>query len=243
MDLLINDPIARLLGSWSSEFTLKSIIFRVAFSLILAAIIGCERSSKRHSAGLRTFSIVSVTSTIAMILDIYISSGCETKFYLISASTIIGISMISVNSMLVSSRSQIKGLTTATGIWFISVIGLSSGAGLYTIALIAFATLIGCMSLLPAFEVYLKNRSNHFEVHLELTNSTYLQNFVTTIRRLGLIIDDIEINPAYANSGLSVYSVAITITSDELKKYKTHKEIIEALRTLDYVYHIEEMHR
>ena len=26
-----------------------------------------------------------------------------------------------------------------------------------------------------------------------------------------------------------------------LKKYKTHAEIIEALKTLDYVYHIEEM--
>jgi putative Mg2+ transporter-C (MgtC) family protein len=74
-------------------------------------------------------------------------------------------------------------------------------------------------------------------------NSTYLQNFVTTIRRLGLTIDDIESNPAYVNSGLSVYSVAITISSAELKKYKTHKEIIEALKTLDYVYHIEEMQR
>ncbi len=243
MDLLINDPISRLIGDWASDFTLKSIVFRVTLSLVLAAIIGCERSSKRHSAGLRTFIIVAVTSTIAMILDIYISGGCESKFYLISAATILGISMISVNSMLVSSRSQIKGLTTATGIWFISVIGLSSGAGLYTVAIIAFIALIGCMSFLPYFEVFLKNRSNHFEVHLELTNSMYLQNFVTTIRKLGLRIDDIEINPAYANSGLSVYSIAISITSDELKKYKTHKEIIEALRTLDYVYHIEEMHR
>ena len=90
-------------------------------------------------------------------------------------------------------------------------------------------------------EFYLKNRSNHFEIHLELKNSLNLQNFVTTIRKLGLRIDAIEMNPAYANSGLSVYSIAISISSAELKQYKTHKEIIEALRTLDYVYHIEEM--
>jgi len=56
-----------------------------------------------------------------------------------------------------------------------------------------------------------------------------------------LTIDDIESNPAYVNSGLSVYSVAISISSAELKKYKTHSEIIEALKTLSYVYHIEEM--
>ena len=94
---------------------------------------------------------------------------------------------------------------------------------------------------MPSLEVYLKNRSNHFEIHLELTNSHFLQNFVTTIRKLGLKIDAIEMNPAYANSGLSVYSVAITINSDELKKYKTHSEIIDALKTLEYIYHVEEI--
>ena len=90
-------------------------------------------------------------------------------------------------------------------------------------------------------ERYLKNRSNHFEIHLELKNNGALYNFVATIRRLGLRIDDIEANPAYANSGLSVYSISISIDSEELKKYKTHTEIIEALRSLDYIYHIEEM--
>ena len=78
-------------------------------------------------------------------------------------------------------------------------------------------------------------------VHLELTNSVCLQDFVTVIRRLGLTIDEIEQNPAYVGSGLSVYSISITISSEMLKKYKTHTEIIEALKSLDYVYHIEEM--
>ena len=68
-----------------------------------------------------------------------------------------------------------------------------------------------------------------------------LQSFVTTIRQLGLKIDDIEVNPAYINSGLSVYSIALTIQSGELKKYKTHTEIIEALRSIEYIHHIEEM--
>ena len=102
-------------------------------------------------------------------------------------------------------------------------------------------TLLCCLSLLPYLERYLKDRSNHFEVHLELKNRSNLQDFITTIRRLGLRIDDIESNAAYLNSGLSVYSIALTIVSPELKKYKKHEEIIEALRSLDYVSHIEEM--
>jgi putative Mg2+ transporter-C (MgtC) family protein len=101
--------------------------------------------------------------------------------------------------------------------------------------------LLLCLSKLPALEFFLKNRSNHFEIHLELKNSLNLQNFVSTIRKLGLKIDAIELNPAYANSGLSVYSIAISISNEELKKYKTHKEIIDALSTLDYIYHIEEI--
>ena len=64
---------------------------------------------------------------------------------------------------------------------------------------------------------------------------------MSTIRKLGLTIDAIEMNPAYAGSGLSVYSISISISSEELKKYKTHKEIIAALSTLDYIYHIEEI--
>ena len=234
------DPIAMRLGAWSVEIGAASVIFRILLSVILATVIGCDRSTKRHSAGLRTFILVSLASTVAMLLDIYLSSQGD-ELYIISAATVIAAAIISVNSMLFSSRNQIKGLTTSMGLWATGIIGLTAGAGLYTVTLVSFAALLCCLSLFPAFETYLKNRSNHFEVHLELKSSEYLQDFVTTIRRLGLFIDDIESNPAYLNSGLSVYSVSITIRSAELKKYKSHKEIIDALRTLDYVHHIEEM--
>lgn len=242
MNIFFNDPIANLLGEWSANLGFESILLRILISITLAAIIGCERSSKRHSAGLRTFMLISLASTVAMLIDIYICNAVSSGFFLLSAATVIGVSTISVNSMLYSSRNQIKGLTTAAGLWASGILGLTVGAGLYTITFITFAVLLCGLMFFPAFEVYLKNRSNHFEIHLELTNSCYLQDFVTTIRRLGLTIDDIESNHAYVNSGLSVYSVAISISSEELKKYKTHEEIIEALKTLDYVYHIEEMH-
>lgn len=237
---MINDPIATFLGEWSEQLCVGSVVLRIALSVFLAAIIGCERSSKRHSAGLRTFILMSLAPTASIMLDIYISKDLF-GMYLISAATVIASAIISVNSMLFSSRNQIKGLTTSVALWATGIIGLACGAGLYTVTLIGYAALLCCLSVFPAFEKYLKDRSNHFEVHLELKSSSKLQDFVTTIRRLGLTIDDIELNPAYVNSGLSVYSVSISISSAELKKYKTHAEIIEALKTLDYVYHIEEM--
>ncbi len=74
-----------------------------------------------------------------------------------------------------------------------------------------------------------------------MISSHHLQNDVTTLREPGIKPDDIETNPAYINSGLSVYSVSMSISKDELKKYKTHKDIIQALGTLEYVRHIEEI--
>ncbi len=235
------DPIATLLGGWSSSIGIASAALRIVISMVFSAIIGCERANKRHAAGLRTFILVSFGCTAAAMLDEFFADAIGSTFTVISAATVIGIAIISSNSILFSSKNQIKGLTTSVALWTCGIIGLTIGSGLYTISLICFVALIFCLAMLPRMETLLKNRSNHFEIHLELKNKVNLQDFVTTLRKLGLKIDDIEANPAYASSGLSVYSVSLTITGKELKKYKEHREIIDALSTLDYVHFIEEI--
>lgn len=237
----MTDPISKLLGEWAGQLCAESVIFRIAVALVFAAIIGCERAAKRHAAGLRTFMLVSLASTMAAIADGFVAEKFGGTAVMISAAALIGAAIISSNTILYSSKNQIKGLTTSVAVWAVCVLGILLGAGLYTAALCGFIALLCTLSLFPGFETYLKNRSNHFEVHLELTDKAHLQDFVTTLRKLGVRIDDIEANPAYIGSGLAVFSVSMTINSPELKKYKTHKEIIEALGTLEYVYYIEEM--
>lgn len=232
----MTDPIALLLGEWSMSLNAYSAILRLFLSLILSAIIGCERSNKRHSAGLRTFITVAMTSTIGALADLSFSGSPY-----ISTAIIIGLGFLASNTLFYSSRKQIKGLTTSSGLIATGVIALLCGFGMYLLSIVSFLFLCLVLSILPKAERYLKNRSNHFEIHLELNEKSKLQDFVTTIRRLGLRIDDIEYNLAYANTGLSVYSISLSIVSDELRKYKTHYEIIEALKSLDYVAHIEEM--
>lgn len=229
------DSIAALLGPWASELNTGSILLRIGLSLFLSAIIGFERSSKRHSAGLRTFIILSLAATTASMLEVYLDAPY------ISAAVIIGIAMLSGYSIFFSSRGQIKGLTTSAGLWSCGIIGISIGLGLYTLALAAWAAVLCALSLFPFLETYLKDKSNHFEVQLELKNKSDLQNFTATIRRLGMRVDDIELNPAYRNSDLSVYTVSFTISSEELKKYKCHSQIIEALRSLEYIAFIDEI--
>lgn len=239
--ITIKDPLALLMGSWSREVNIYTILLRIGISMLFSAFIGIERSSKRHSAGLRTFIMVSLAGTVAMLTDIFLMTETQMSIPVLSAAVVIGAAMISGNSVLYSSKSQIKGLTTSAALWACGVIGLTAGAGMYTVTAVAFVSVICGLSLFPTIEHGLKDRFNHFEMHLELKNKTNLQDFVTTIRKLGMVIDNIESNPAYINSGLSVYTVSVTIRGKELKKYKKHSEIIQALSTLEYVYHIEEM--
>ncbi|MDE5797601.1 MAG: MgtC/SapB family protein, partial [Treponemataceae bacterium] len=62
----ISDPIASLLGEWSVGLNAASIILRFVTSLLISAILGWERSSKRHSAGFRTFIVVTLAGTLVM---------------------------------------------------------------------------------------------------------------------------------------------------------------------------------
>lgn len=235
------DILAQWLGQWSQELTLGAILLRVGLSAVFSAIIGCERSSKRHSAGLRTFLVVSIAGATVMLVDQWLYVCCGVAVPVLSAAAVLGMAIISGNAILFSSRSQIKGLTTSVALWCCGIVGLVLGAGLYTLAVVLFAVLLWSLSSLPVLEKHLKDRSNHFEVHLELKNKGDLADFVATIRALGIRIDDIESNPAYIGSGLSVFSVSFTVAGEELKKYKNHADIINALRSLEYVHYIEEM--
>lgn len=234
------DYIAGRIGNWSMHLNPGGIALRLALALILGAVIGWERTNKRHSAGLRTFIIVTLTGTAAGILDFYLLEAHDTTIFIISASAVVCATMLSMRSIIFNARTQIKGLTTAAALWMMGILGVTIGIGLYTVAISLFIGLMFVLSALPVLEEYLNDKSNHFEVHLELNSAKSLPLFAATIRKLGMRIDDIEFNPAYAGSGLSVYSVSFTISSAELKKYKSHQEIIDALSTLDYIVFIEE---
>lgn len=236
----MRDPILELLKIGEVNYFVQ-LIARIFFSVLVSIFLGVERANKRHAAGLRTFITVSLTGTIAALIDTFIMDKGGLGFPIITSGLAIGLAIISSYTIIYSSKNQIKGLTTSVALYSQAFVGAALGFGMYTVGLIAVIILIISLSLLPKAEIYLKNRSSHFEIHLELKNKTDLAEFVTVIRDLGMSIDDIEINPAYANSGLSVYTISLTIFKDELKQYKTHTEIIEALKTIPYISFVEEI--
>ena len=237
----MQDPLVQWLGKWLEELSVWTILIRLCLAIIFGIVLGIERATKRHSAGVRSFLLVCFAGALAAMLDLYFSRNLGYVLPILSAALALSIAIISANTMVYSSRNKIKGLTTSIALWSTCFIGVALGIGLYVLSIIATVVLYVALHLIIKFERYLKNRGDHFEIHLELKNKADLQKFMITVRKLGIKIDDIESNPAYVNSGLSVYTMSLTINSKELKKYKTHAEIIEALSSVDYINIIEEI--
>ena len=55
-----------------TEITLPNASFRLALSLLLGGIVGFERKRRGQIAGSRTFALISMGATLAMIVSIYI---------------------------------------------------------------------------------------------------------------------------------------------------------------------------
>lgn len=237
----MQDVIAKLLGDWCLGISWSGVLLKVALSVFLGTIVGCERATKRHAAGMRTFMLVSLVAALAGMLDGYFITTFDVKFPVVIAATVIGIAIVSSNTILYSSKSQLKGLTTSVALWGACFVSVLIGLDLYCVAIISFVAYMLCLTLFMRLEYGFKRRSNHFEIHLELKNKNSLQDFITAVRRLGLKIDDIEFNSAYVNSGLSVYSIALTIISGEFKKFVKHDDIIAAIAQLEYVNYVEEL--
>ena len=235
-----NDIIAELFGEWSQNVNIGSSALKIILGIILSTILGSERARNRHAAGLRTFIVVTLASIMSGIADLYLIKNTGCTFPFIASATVIGISIISTNTILFSSKNQLQGLTTSVVLWAMSIIGVTLGIGLYATAIVGYLALIVSLLLFIKLEKQAKDNSAHFEIHLELKSRNLLQDFIETIRKFGLKIDDIEINPAYANTGLGVYSISLTVLDKDLKN-KTHKEICELLKSLECVNYLEEI--
>ena len=235
---MATDIIAKLLGDWASEINVASTAFKAVLAIVMAAILGCERAQNRHAAGVRTLIVLSVGSMLAGMADIYFIRVLGASFSFMAAAVLIGIAVITANTIIFSSKNQIKGLTSSVGLWAMAVISALLGFGLYTSALIGFAALMIGLLAFTKLELFIKNKSNHLEVHLELNAKDSLPKFMGIVRAFGLKIDNVESNPAFVNSGLAVYSLKLTIAGKDLKK-RGHDDIIKALSALDCVHYVE----
>ncbi len=226
------DPILKLLHLEEElgSITIWSIITRFLLAIICAGLIGLERARRRHAAGLRTYILVCLGSMIVILTNQYIYEVFNTgDVARLGAQVISGIGFLGAGTILVTSRSQIKGLTTAAGLWVSACIGLAIGIGFYTVALIGTFFAFIAFTVLPNFEIWLTKGSQRLEVHIELYSREDLKKIIDYVRAKGGKINLVDYNISYAKSGLSVY----TINMDSW--CKDTADVIKELNELDYV--------
>lgn len=135
----------------STVITPYTAAVKLMISFLLGAIIGVERQFRRREAGMRTFTLICMGSTVAMLISIWIPQ-CYPNFLngdpgRIAAQVLTGIGFLGAGAIM-QSHGSIHGLTTAACIWVIAVIGLAVGAGMYIPAVLATVfTLIILVSL------------------------------------------------------------------------------------------------
>ena len=113
---------------------------KLLISFLLGAVIGIERQFRRREAGMRTFTLICMGSTAAMLVSIWIPQ-CYPNFLngdpgRIAAQVLSGIGFLGAGAI-IQSHGSVHGLTTAACIWVMAVIGLAVGAGMYIPAAIA----------------------------------------------------------------------------------------------------------
>ena len=204
------DPLTKWLGieDLLGDITILSIISRFILAVLCAGVIGLERARRRHAAGLRTYILVCLGSMIVILTNQYIYEVFNTgDVARLGAQVISGIGFLGAGTILVTSRSQIKGLTTAAGLWVSACIGLAIGIGFYTVAIIGTIFAFIAFTFLPKLEIWFTKGSNTIELHIELYNRESLKNFIDFVRSKGGKINLIDYNVSYAKSGLSVYTI------------------------------------
>lgn len=129
----------------SVDITTAGAIYRMVLSMLLGSIVGYERKRKGQSAGVRTFALIAMGATLAMILSIYIpqeylglKNGDPGR---IAAQVLSGIGFLGAGAI-IQMKGSVKGLTTAAGIWMVATLGLAVGAGLYWISVAATALIM-----------------------------------------------------------------------------------------------------
>lgn len=112
----------------------SQVVIRLLVSFCLSTLIGLDRESSRRPAGLRTHVLVCVSSTLVMLLSLFIFDNYSEITNLqpdrLAAQVISGIGFLGAGTILIEG-SSVKGLTTAASLWAVACIGLAIGAGFY----------------------------------------------------------------------------------------------------------------
>ncbi len=115
------------------------IVLKLLLSLSLGLFIGLQRSLAHKIAGMRTFALVSMGSCLFVLVAEYTRSHLGANIsdsVRLASQIVVGVGFLGAG-LIVFKDNTIMGLTTASGLWVSSGIGIAVGFGFLGMAIIA----------------------------------------------------------------------------------------------------------
>jgi len=184
--------------------TFPTIMLRLGLALVLGAVIGFERESREHAAGMRTNALVSLGSCLFTIIsafgfmDLLGIAHVQLDPTRIASYIVAGIGFLGAGSIFLQPETnRVRGLTTAATIWLLAAIGMACGAGLLVVALattlLALVVLIG----LRLVERLLLPRQSPGIQHVSIEATSIADQFIVqvcdTFARASISVEKLEV--------------------------------------------------
>lgn len=205
--------------------------------MVCGGLIGLERSRKNRPAGFRTYMIVCLSSALVMMTNQYIFIKYGGDPARLGAQVISGIGFLGAGTIIVTSRSQIKGLTSAAGLWASACLGLSIGIGFYYGALIVTAAVFLIITLFKKVDVWLSSTNKMISIYASFSSIHHFDNFIAFCYKNNFKIHDIEITKDLKFREATI----IAIISLESQKRINHVELIKKFSSHEGLIHLEEI--
>ncbi len=236
--------------SYLRQFNLASVSLRLVLAMLSGGLIGIERARKGRAAGFRTYMFVCIGATLAILLGEYeymmvttrwsstaAEVGILTDVSRFGAQVINGIGFLAAGTILVTGRQEVKGMTTAAGLWASACMGLAIGAGFYECVAMAFLLIFLCIRFLPAVEMAIVERARNINIYVEFTSLDVIGEIIGRIKEQGAQIYDVDISHGkekYARNPSAVFSI-------RLNEKRAHEEILTAISDLEDITTIDEV--
>lgn len=178
-----------------SEFNEISIVVRLFLALIIGALLGVERERKQRPAGLRTYILVCVGSALATITNLYM---CQTYTNVdpsrIPAQIVSGIGFLGAGTIIVTKVYRVKGLTTAAGLWCCAAVGIATGAGFYTGAILTGLLIIISLRVFSGVDKRLAKYNKYIHCYTEYKSKEFIRNLICYAKKNDYQVFDLEIS-------------------------------------------------
>ena len=188
------------------EMNFVSVLLRLVLAMLFGGFIGLERERKRRPAGFRTYMLVCLGAALTMLLSQYESFmvthdwheaaaqiGLRTDVSRFGAQVINGIGFLGAGTIIVTGKQEVKGLTTAAGLWAAAIVGLCLGGGFYEGGICATALILAAEMFLSKLEYRMLDNAPEVNLYMEYSNKTCLDNVLRLFRDLNLKVLNMEI--------------------------------------------------